>query len=123
MTDECDDLCSGPLQKEEARSLVKEKTVSSKHSIFDLSVDLNHDDFYFPSVELLTAQVRPQKYAKTPLCSSTSAKSQFCLCGFQDLLSFELLDINIVQELEKVPTNTPVGKHAFTLAHIRIRRG
>ncbi|MEQ2178207.1 hypothetical protein GOODEAATRI_011554 [Goodea atripinnis] len=26
-----------------------------------------------------------------------------------DLLSFELLDINIVQELEKVPNNTPVG--------------
>ncbi|XP_028845147.1 next to BRCA1 gene 1 protein-like [Denticeps clupeoides] len=26
----------------------------------------------------------------------------------QDLLSFELLDINIVQELDKVPTNTPV---------------
>ena len=29
----------------------------------------------------------------------------------QDLLSFELLDINIVQELERVPHNTPVGKH------------
>ena len=29
---------------------------------------------------------------------------------FQDLLSFELLDINIVQELERVPHNTPVGK-------------
>lgn len=27
----------------------------------------------------------------------------------KDLLSFELLDINIVQELEKVPTNTPAG--------------
>uniref|UniRef100_A0A087YHY2 NBR1 autophagy cargo receptor a n=1 Tax=Poecilia formosa TaxID=48698 RepID=A0A087YHY2_POEFO len=39
-------------------------------------------DFYFPSVDLLTAQ---------------------------DLLSFELLDINIVQELEKVPNNTPVA--------------
>lgn len=31
----------------------------------------------------------------------------------QDLLSFELLDINIVQELEKVPANTPVGKASF----------
>lgn len=30
---------------------------------------------------------------------------------FQDLLSFELLDINIVQELERVPHNTPVGKN------------
>ncbi|KAG7219844.1 hypothetical protein INR49_005866 [Caranx melampygus] len=45
------------------------------------SVDLDHEDYYFPSVDLLTAQ---------------------------DLLSFELLDINIVQELEKVPNNTPV---------------
>ncbi|NXP53023.1 NBR1 protein, partial [Heliornis fulica] len=39
-------------------------------------------DFYIPSVDLLTAQ---------------------------DLLSFELLDINIVQELERVPHNTPVA--------------
>ncbi|KAG9343783.1 hypothetical protein JZ751_013164 [Albula glossodonta] len=37
-------------------------------------------DYYIPSVDLLTAQ---------------------------DLLSFELLDINIVQELESVPNNTP----------------
>ncbi|NXQ25912.1 NBR1 protein, partial [Alaudala cheleensis] len=38
-------------------------------------------EFYIPSVDLLTAQ---------------------------DLLSFELLDINIVQELERVPHNSPV---------------
>uniref|UniRef100_A0A673UXE8 Next to BRCA1 gene 1 protein n=1 Tax=Suricata suricatta TaxID=37032 RepID=A0A673UXE8_SURSU len=38
-------------------------------------------ELYIPSVDLLTAQ---------------------------DLLSFELLDINIVQELERVPHNTPV---------------
>uniref|UniRef100_A0ACB8ETG4 Uncharacterized protein n=1 Tax=Sphaerodactylus townsendi TaxID=933632 RepID=A0ACB8ETG4_9SAUR len=38
-------------------------------------------EFYIPSVDLLTAQ---------------------------DLLSFELLDINIVQELEQVPRNSPV---------------
>ncbi|XP_075436312.1 next to BRCA1 gene 1 protein isoform X2 [Ascaphus truei] len=38
-------------------------------------------EMYIPSVDLLTAQ---------------------------DLLSFELLDINIVQELERVPHNTPV---------------
>lgn len=37
--------------------------------------------YYIPSVDMLTAQ---------------------------DLLSFELLDINIVQELDKVPANTPV---------------
>ncbi|XP_065433657.1 next to BRCA1 gene 1 protein isoform X5 [Chrysemys picta bellii] len=41
----------------------------------------NEREFYIPSVDLLTAQ---------------------------DLLSFELLDINIVQELERVPHNTPV---------------
>ncbi|XP_040923111.1 NBR1 autophagy cargo receptor a isoform X2 [Toxotes jaculatrix] len=59
--------------KEEVRPVETVKEVRS--------VDLNHDDYYFPSVDLLTAQ---------------------------DLLSFELLDINIVQELEKVPNNTPV---------------
>ncbi|XP_028712721.1 next to BRCA1 gene 1 protein isoform X4 [Peromyscus leucopus] len=41
----------------------------------------NGRELYIPSVDLLTAQ---------------------------DLLSFELLDINIVQELERVPHNTPV---------------
>ncbi|KAL1778434.1 next to BRCA1 protein 1 protein isoform X1 [Sigmodon hispidus] len=41
----------------------------------------NERELYIPSVDLLTAQ---------------------------DLLSFELLDINIVQELERVPHNTPV---------------
>ncbi|KAG5279608.1 hypothetical protein AALO_G00079630 [Alosa alosa] len=46
-----------------------------------MSVEQDSDrEFYIPSVDLLTAQ---------------------------DLLSFELLDINIVQELESVPNNTP----------------
>lgn len=67
--------------KEEARPIGKEKEVRSKDSGPSLSVNVNHEDYYFPSVDLLTAQ---------------------------DLLSFELLDINIVQELEKVPNNTPV---------------
>uniref|UniRef100_A0A673B1F4 NBR1 autophagy cargo receptor a n=1 Tax=Sphaeramia orbicularis TaxID=375764 RepID=A0A673B1F4_9TELE len=66
-------------RKNEVRPVEKEKEVRSKDNI--LSVDINHEDYYFPSVDLLTAQ---------------------------DLLSFELLDINIVQELEKVPNNTPV---------------
>uniref|UniRef100_A0A8C9YI82 NBR1 autophagy cargo receptor a n=1 Tax=Sander lucioperca TaxID=283035 RepID=A0A8C9YI82_SANLU len=61
-------------------SLEKEE-VRARDSDPGLFVDLNHEDYYFPSVDLLTAQ---------------------------DLLSFELLDINIVQELEKVPNNTPV---------------
>ncbi|XP_047232717.1 NBR1 autophagy cargo receptor a isoform X5 [Girardinichthys multiradiatus] len=59
-----------------------EKEITPKESGSALPVDLPHEDFYFPSVDLLTAQ---------------------------DLLSFELLDINIVQELEKVPNNTPVA--------------
>ncbi|KAL0984183.1 hypothetical protein UPYG_G00138230 [Umbra pygmaea] len=69
--------------KEEATSVIVEKvegkcsdTTSSRAS--DLAYI--HREYYFPSVDLLTAQ---------------------------DLLSFELLDINIVQELEKVPNNTP----------------
>lgn len=62
--------CSRLLQKEEAGSLVKEKV-----SILDLSVDLNQDDLCFPSVELLTAQVRPRTSAQRqrglkPLLSS-----------------------------------------------------
>ncbi|XP_047464560.1 NBR1 autophagy cargo receptor a isoform X2 [Mugil cephalus] len=67
--------------KVEVKPAEKEREVRPRVSIPDLSVDLHHDDYYFPSVDLLTAQ---------------------------DLLSFELLDINIVQELEKVPNNTPV---------------
>lgn len=47
-----------------------------------LSVD--QEEYCVPSVDLLTAQ---------------------------DLLSFELLDINIVQELESVPNNTPADCH------------
>ncbi|KAM3591490.1 uncharacterized protein V6R79_002644 [Siganus canaliculatus] len=68
--------------KEEVRPVEKQGEVGrSKDGGHDLSVELKHEDYYFPSVDLLTAQ---------------------------DLLSFELLDINIVQELEKVPNNTPV---------------
>uniref|UniRef100_A0A3Q3KYY3 NBR1 autophagy cargo receptor b n=1 Tax=Mastacembelus armatus TaxID=205130 RepID=A0A3Q3KYY3_9TELE len=43
-------------------------------------ISVDQEEYYIPSVDLLTAQ---------------------------DLLSFELLDINIVQELESVPNNTP----------------
>ncbi|KAG7220136.1 hypothetical protein INR49_001012 [Caranx melampygus] len=51
--------------------------VGSREQVL-MSVD--QEEYYIPSVDLLTAQ---------------------------DLLSFELLDINIVQELESVPNNTP----------------
>ncbi|XP_056153220.1 NBR1 autophagy cargo receptor a [Lampris incognitus] len=64
--------------REEVRPLEKEER--SRDDGSDVSADFSHRDYYFPSVDLLTAQ---------------------------DLLSFELLDINIVQELEKVPNNTP----------------
>ncbi|XP_017339156.1 NBR1 autophagy cargo receptor a isoform X1 [Ictalurus punctatus] len=69
------------------------KAFMNKHSVLGMDVMCwtgSRDDtrasssskreYYIPSVDLLTAQ---------------------------DLLSFELLDINIVQELEKVPANTP----------------
>ncbi|VCW66736.1 unnamed protein product [Gulo gulo] len=53
----------------------------------------NERELYIPSVDLLTAQ---------------------------DLLSFELLDINIVQELERVPHNTPVGKNVIPPSRMTI---
>lgn len=49
------------LQKEEVRPVEKEKEVRPKDSGPGLSVDMNHDDYYFPSVDLLTAQVHTQK--------------------------------------------------------------
>ncbi|XP_077412220.1 next to BRCA1 gene 1 protein isoform X3 [Vanacampus margaritifer] len=55
------------------------KTCTATRKQPQLSVD-SGEEYYIPSVDLLTAQ---------------------------DLLSFELLDINIVQELESVPNNTP----------------
>ncbi|XP_016516236.1 NBR1 autophagy cargo receptor a isoform X3 [Poecilia formosa] len=67
-------------KKEEVKPAEKEATPKESGPAF--AADLPQEDFYFPSVDLLTAQ---------------------------DLLSFELLDINIVQELEKVPNNTPVA--------------
>ncbi|XP_037319656.2 NBR1 autophagy cargo receptor a isoform X2 [Pungitius pungitius] len=67
-------------EEDEVVVVKKEQEGRPQHSGPGLPVDLNHEDYYFPSVDLLTAQ---------------------------DLLSFELLDINIVQELEKVPNNTP----------------
>ncbi|KAM4623215.1 next to BRCA1 gene 1 protein isoform 2-T2 [Discoglossus pictus] len=65
-------------QSGEAFEKVDPPTASSP-----VEIRSSHSDreMYIPSVDLLTAQ---------------------------DLLSFELLDINIVQELERVPHNTPV---------------
>ncbi|KAM6914506.1 next to BRCA1 gene 1 protein isoform 2-T2 [Lycodopsis pacificus] len=58
--------------------VVKDGQASAAREQPLMSVD--QEEYYIPSVDLLTAQ---------------------------DLLSFELLDINIVQELESVPNNTP----------------
>ncbi|EHB10757.1 Next to BRCA1 gene 1 protein [Heterocephalus glaber] len=77
-------------QREEAFLLAKETPLSevTKGTEGTGACDLqktksvaSERELYIPSVDLLTAQ---------------------------DLLSFELLDINIVQELERVPQNTPV---------------
>lgn len=43
------------LQKEELKPA--EKEVRSKNSGSGFPVDLHHEDYYFPSVDLLTAQV------------------------------------------------------------------
>ncbi|XP_036889395.1 next to BRCA1 gene 1 protein isoform X3 [Sturnira hondurensis] len=82
-------------QKEEAFLLAKEEvqlgeaseqTEDKKCCISQKTkIVASERDLYIPSVDLLTAQ---------------------------DLLSFELLDINIVQELERVPHNTPVDSTA-----------
>ncbi|XP_068120526.1 next to BRCA1 gene 1 protein isoform X1 [Hyperolius riggenbachi] len=72
-------------QEEEDGSVPQLTGCSDKESLATASSHQRsiHSDreMYIPSVDLLTAQ---------------------------DLLSFELLDINIVQELERVPHNTPV---------------
>ncbi|XP_057630944.1 next to BRCA1 gene 1 protein isoform X1 [Chionomys nivalis] len=72
------------LLAEEAIPLgeVTKQTEGKGTSIPQKTQNVNNErELYIPSVDLLTAQ---------------------------DLLSFELLDINIVQELERVPHNTPV---------------
>ncbi|XP_020828284.1 next to BRCA1 gene 1 protein isoform X2 [Phascolarctos cinereus] len=84
-TNKIDDLS---CQQEEAFSLAKEEiqldevTESTEGAETCIPQKIKSErELYIPSVDLLTAQ---------------------------DLLSFELLDINIVQELERVPHNTPV---------------
>ncbi|XP_039729300.1 next to BRCA1 gene 1 protein isoform X2 [Pteropus medius] len=71
------------LAKEEIQlGAVTEQTEETETCIPQKTKNIASErELYIPSVDLLTAQ---------------------------DLLSFELLDINIVQELERVPHNTPV---------------
>lgn len=54
-----DVLCAP--QKEELRSVEKEKEARPKDNGPALAVDISHDDLYFPSIDLLTAQVHLQK--------------------------------------------------------------
>ncbi|XP_069883892.1 next to BRCA1 gene 1 protein isoform X1 [Dipodomys merriami] len=69
-----------PLDKEENEVTLQSEGTGTSSTSKTKSV-ASERELYIPSVDLLTAQ---------------------------DLLSFELLDINIVQELERVPHNTPV---------------
>lgn len=82
-------------------------------------------EYYIPSVDLLTAQVCTLLDTKNILClfSDVCLSNVQSLVVVQDLLSFELLDINIVQELEKVPANTPVGKASLWLQLCNISSG
>ncbi|KAM3821521.1 next to BRCA1 gene 1 protein isoform 2-T2 [Vipera latastei] len=74
---------SRSLYKEEERASEFKGEISLANRVASSKMKriLSAREFYIPSLDLLTAQ---------------------------DLLSFELLDINIVQELEQVPRNTPV---------------
>ncbi|XP_067089026.1 next to BRCA1 gene 1 protein isoform X2 [Osmerus mordax] len=72
--------CVTPLGKNPVSTGKPGKSCSVSREQPLMSVDQEEGEYYIPSVDLLTAQ---------------------------DLLSFELLDINIVQELESAPNNTP----------------
>ena len=49
------------LQQEELKAVKKDEGLRPKASGPGYSVELNHEDFYFPSADLLTAQVHAQK--------------------------------------------------------------
>ncbi|XP_024147300.1 next to BRCA1 gene 1 protein isoform X2 [Oryzias melastigma] len=76
-----DGLLISPCVTPQGRNPAVKEIKASVASVDQDLMSLDQEEFHIPSVDLLTAQ---------------------------DLLSFELLDINIVQELESVPNNTPV---------------
>ncbi|NXF11851.1 NBR1 protein, partial [Smithornis capensis] len=84
-SDSCQESKDASLKTETGAQLTGEIAEQAEISLPTIPLKIknlpNEREFYIPSVDLLTAQ---------------------------DLLSFELLDINIVQELERVPHNTPV---------------
>lgn len=77
-----DGILVSPCVTPQGRNPVNKEKLCASAAPPLLSVD--QEEYCIPSVDLLTAQ---------------------------DLLSFELLDINIVQELESVPNNTPADCH------------
>uniref|UniRef100_A0A672HVJ4 NBR1 autophagy cargo receptor a n=1 Tax=Salarias fasciatus TaxID=181472 RepID=A0A672HVJ4_SALFA len=74
-----------------------------------LLADFQHGDLFFPSDDLLTPQVPQPLYRRSSTLQTGQSESVIMVPPSvpQDLLSFQLLDINIVQELDKVPNNTP----------------
>ncbi|XP_060547728.1 next to BRCA1 gene 1 protein isoform X2 [Pantherophis guttatus] len=77
----CQNSMSLYKEEERASEFKGEVSLANRVASSKMKRILSAREFYIPSLDLLTAQ---------------------------DLLSFELLDINIVQELEQVPRNTPV---------------
>uniref|UniRef100_U3FDA6 Next to BRCA1 gene 1 protein n=1 Tax=Micrurus fulvius TaxID=8637 RepID=U3FDA6_MICFL len=77
----CQNSMSLYKEEERASEFKGEVSLANRVASSKLKRILSAREYYIPSLDLLTAQ---------------------------DLLSFELLDINIVQELEQVPRNTPV---------------
>ncbi|ETE71444.1 Next to BRCA1 1-like protein, partial [Ophiophagus hannah] len=77
----CQNSMSLYKEEEKASEFKGEVSLANRVASSNMKRILSAREFYIPSLDLLTAQ---------------------------DLLSFELLDINIVQELEQVPRNTPV---------------
>lgn len=77
-----DGILVSPCVTPQGRNPVNKEKLCASAALPLLSVD--QEEYCIPSVDLLTAQ---------------------------DLLSFELLDINIVQELDNVPNNPPTDCH------------
>lgn len=67
------------LQKEEVSPVGKEKEFRSKDSGPGLPVDLNHEDLYFPSVDLLTAQVHTRKALEFKFPKMGFTQHYFCI--------------------------------------------
>uniref|UniRef100_A0A8I3WMC8 Next to BRCA1 gene 1 protein n=2 Tax=Callithrix jacchus TaxID=9483 RepID=A0A8I3WMC8_CALJA len=104
-----------PFPSEESRDNT-EKSMISSSTADDLTCQ-QEEAFLLAKEEIQLGEVTEQTEG-TAVCILQKAKNvaserelyipSVDLLTAQDLLSFELLDINIVQELERVPHNTPV---------------